>query len=140
MRAGFSSTAAEGVAKRVDRAGDGVTAPKEGSTLYVHFTCRLADAPEPAVIDTSRGDAPSNSGGITVLKQNQPLKCRLGDAAAIAGWTAALRTMSLGERSAFIIDADMAYGAAGKGAVPPDAALEYDLELVGVDGRYFTGS
>ena len=81
-------------------------------------------------------------GGLTVLKKNRPLKLALGgdDEGVIEGWRRALPTMSLGERATFRMPAELCYGRAGKGgAIPPGAALEYDLELVGVDGAYYRG-
>ena len=46
-------------------------------------------------------------------------------------------SMRLGERATFCADAALAYGEAGKGAVGPNEAMDFDIELVGVDGEYF---
>ena len=92
-------------------------------------------------MDTSRGTTPSTSpSGITMLKKAVPFRVRLGESPSrvIAGWEAALPTMSLGERATFRFGPEKAYGDKGKGAaIPPGATLEYDMELVGVDGKYF---
>ena len=59
----------------------------------------------------------------------------------IAGWDAAVTTMSLGELATFHIPAHMAYGTKGGvcpwdgTAFPPNADLELDLELVTVGTR-----
>jgi len=53
-----------------------------------------------------------------------------------AGFVMALRTMSLGERSSFLVPPELAYGDEGKGKVEPGEALELNLELMGIDGVY----
>eukprot|EP00854_Cymbomonas_tetramitiformis_P014225 gene14225-16825_t len=45
--------------------------------------------------------------------------------------------MSLGERSSFRIPAELGYGSKGKGtAIPPDAELDFDIELLGINQMY----
>lgn len=48
-----------------------------------------------------------------------------------------MQMMSLGERSTFKFDSAAGYGAAGKGNVPPNANLLFDIELVGINSKAY---
>src|SRR6185312_4824005 len=52
----------------------------------------------------------------------------------IPGWTEALLLMREGDKWHIVVPANLAYGArgAGEGAIPPNQALVFDLELVTV--------
>lgn len=52
----------------------------------------------------------------------------------IKGWTEGLQLMSLGSKFRFFIPCTLAYGAQGAGgAIPPYAALVFDVELLGIN-------
>ena len=52
----------------------------------------------------------------------------------IKGWTEGLQLMSLGAKFRFFIPYELAYGAQGAGgAIPPYAALVFDVELLGIN-------
>jgi len=55
----------------------------------------------------------------------------------VIGFTLSVLSMRLGERASFRVPSALAYGAKGKGKVGPNEDLDFDLELVGVDGEYF---
>jgi len=55
----------------------------------------------------------------------------------VRGFVMGVLTMRLGERATFCVDAHLAYGDRGKGVVGPNEAMDFDVELVGVDGEYF---
>ena len=55
----------------------------------------------------------------------------------VLGFVMGIMSMRLGERATFCADACLAYGERGKGAVGPNEAMDFDIELVGVDGDYF---
>ncbi|MCF0236806.1 MAG: FKBP-type peptidyl-prolyl cis-trans isomerase, partial [Bacteroidaceae bacterium] len=52
----------------------------------------------------------------------------------IAGWTEGLQLMAIGAKYRFFIPFNLAYGAQGAGgAIPPYAALVFDVELLGIN-------
>lgn len=91
--------------------------PQTGQTLSVQYTGWLTDGTQ---FDTSRDN-------------NTPIEFPLGTRSIIPGWNEGLATMAVGGKRRLIIPTELGYGARGSGAViPPNAALIFDVELVGV--------
>jgi FKBP-type peptidyl-prolyl cis-trans isomerase len=59
-----------------------------------------------------------------------PFSFRLGDDAVIAGWEDGVLGMRVGGRRQLVIPPHLGYGAAGAGAIPPDAVLIFDVTMV----------
>lgn len=96
-----------------------------GKSVSVHYTGWLYDETAPEhkgnKFDSSR------DGG-------QPLNFLLGAGQVIKGWDQGFDGMKVGGQRTLIIPASMGYGAAGAGGViPPNAALVFDVELLGVN-------
>jgi FKBP-type peptidyl-prolyl cis-trans isomerase len=54
----------------------------------------------------------------------------------IAGWDIGVASMKRGELSILTCTSQYAYGPTGAGGViPPNATLEFELELIGFDGE-----
>ena len=128
----------EKLEKFVLKRGNTEQKPTPDATLSVHYTCCLAASGEE--IDSSRGVFVSECDGIVVRKSQQPMKFVVGDGSQIEGFEAAVSSLCLGERALFSVPAEGAYGAAGKGAVPPNAELSFDIQLCGIDGVYCPAS
>lgn len=109
--------------QRIDTLAGTGTLASSGRNLTVNYTGWLYDAGRAdfkgAQFDTSIGKT--------------PFTFRLGAGQVIQGWEQGLPGMRAGGKRTLIIPASMAYGRAGSGsAVPPDAALVFEIELISV--------
>ena len=104
--------------------GDGEVA-QHGQTVRVHYTGWLYDEREPgrrgAEFDSSR-------------PRGEPFAFPLGGGQVIRGWDEGVVGMRVGEVRELAIPSHLAYGSRGAGGViPPDQALLFEVELLGVD-------
>jgi len=96
--------------------GTGAT-PKKGERVSVHYTGRLMDGKK---FDSS-------------VDRGQPFQFRIGVGQVIRGWDEGIATMKVGGKRTLTIPPDLGYGATGfPGAIPPNATLVFDVELLGV--------
>ncbi|MGH7723213.1 MAG: FKBP-type peptidyl-prolyl cis-trans isomerase [Candidatus Dormibacteria bacterium] len=91
--------------------------PRSGEKLTVQYTGWLSNG---CVFDSSR--KPGGSPFSFVIGANPPN--------VIAGWEEGLLTMRVGGRRRLVIPPVLAYGPAGQGAIPPNATLTFDVELL----------
>jgi FKBP-type peptidyl-prolyl cis-trans isomerase len=88
-----------------------------GKTVVVNYIGRL--------VDGSKFDASCDRG--------QPFDFQLGTGGVIKGWDDGVAGMKVGGQRRLVIPAELGYGAAGAGgAIPPNAALIFDVELLEV--------
>ncbi len=67
------------------------------------------------------------------LDRGKPIEFQLGAGMVIDGWDQGLQGMKVGGQRTLIIPPHLGYGAQGApGAIPPDASLVFEVELVGV--------
>lgn len=65
--------------------------------------------------------------------RNQPFEFKLGAGRVIRGWDQGVAGMKVGGQRTLIIPASLGYGPMGAGeAIPPNAALMFDVELLAV--------
>lgn len=65
---------------------------------------------------------------------SEPIRFVLGAGQVIDGWDQGIVGMRVGGKRTLVIPARLAYGRRGSGDdIPPDAALVFEVELVGVD-------
>lgn len=94
--------------------GDGDEA-RAGHQVTVHYVGTLMDGTE---FDSSR-------------KRDQPFQFLLGQGVVIPGWDEGVAGMRVGGRRRLVIPPRLAYGEHGAGhLVPPDATLDFDVELL----------
>jgi peptidylprolyl isomerase len=91
--------------------------PAKGKRVSVHYTGRLTNGKK---FDSSvdRGD---------------PFEFTIGVGQVIRGWDEGVMSMKVGGKRQLIIPSDLGYGARGAPpAIPPNAELIFDVELLGV--------
>ena len=92
--------------------------PTPTDTVTCHYEGRLIDG---TVFDSS-------------YRRGEPASFPLQG--VIRGWTEGLQLMSIGSKFRFFLPFDLAYGAQGAGgSIPPYAALIFDVELLGIEGK-----
>ncbi|WP_395005533.1 FKBP-type peptidyl-prolyl cis-trans isomerase [Undibacterium sp.] len=95
-----------------------------GKTVSVNYTGWLRDPQA----ENQRGKAFDSSVG------RAPFNFNLGEGRVIRGWEQGVPGMKVGGKRTLIIPSTLAYGSrgAGRGVIPPDADLIFDIELLDV--------
>ena len=91
---------------------------KTGDLVTVNYTGYLTDG--------TKFDSSLNPG-------RSPFQFTIGQGRVIAGWEQGFAGMKVGGKRKLTIPAEMGYGAQGSGAIPPNATLVFDVELLGVN-------
>src|SRR3990167_3656822 len=109
---------------KIDRKpGKGEQATK-GREVAVHYTGWLYDR----AAKDNKGKKFDSS-----LDRGKPIEFPLGAGMVIDGWEQGIEGMKVGGRRTLIIPPHLGYGSQGApGAIPPNAALIFDVELMGV--------
>ncbi len=89
---------------------------KAGDTVRVHYKGTLNDG---TVFDSS-------------YDRHEPLEFALGKGMVIEGWEQGIAGMRPGEKRLLVIPPDLAYGEKGAGPIPPNATLNFEVELVSI--------
>lgn len=104
----------KGVRYTVVREGTGET-PQAGKVCAVHYTGKLVNG---QTFDSSR-------------TRGEPIRFPVGKGQVIPGWDETILQMKTGEQRTIAIPPELGYGARGAGgAIPPNAWLIFDVELV----------
>ncbi len=88
--------------------------PKVGDTVKVHYTGKLLDGTK---FDSS-------------VDRGAPIDFPVGQGRVIKGWDEALLSMKKGEKRVLIIPANLGYGPSGRGPIPANATMVFDVELI----------
>ncbi len=94
--------------------GTGEATPSQGTTVKAHYTGKLLDGTK---FDSS-------------YDRGEPISFPVGKGQVIKGWDEAFLSMKKGEKRVLIIPANLGYGPAGRGPIPPNATMVFDVELV----------
>lgn len=97
--------------------GTGDRVVKSGDTISVHYTGKLEDGTK---FDSS-------------IDRGTPFTFSIGQGQVIQGWEQGLLGMKVGKKRVLTIPSELGYGARGAGnAIPPDATLIFDVELMSI--------
>ena len=66
------------------------------------------------------------------LDKNNPFKFEVGETEVNKGWDEGVTGMKVGGKRKMIIPPALGFGAKGKGNVPPNATLIYEIELLAI--------
>jgi peptidylprolyl isomerase len=115
-------TTASGLQISDSKVGTGA-APKTGQTCVMHYTGWLYE-------NGQKGKKFDSS-----VDRGEPFEFPIGTRRVIAGWDEGVATMKVGGKRTLIIPPALGYGARGAGgAIPPNATLIFEVELLGVKG------
>ena len=113
---GKTVTTASGL-KYVDTVVGKGASPTAGKSVKVHYTGTLENGKK---FDSS-------------VDRNEPFSFTIGVGQVIQGWDEGVMTMKVGGKRKLIIPSKLGYGARGAGgAIPPNATLLFDVELLDV--------
>lgn len=95
--------------------GDGKEVVK-GALITTHYTGTLADG---SVFDSSH-------------QRGKPFQCVIGTGRVIKGWDLGLMGMRVGGKRKLLVPAHLGYGERSVGAIAPNSALTFEIELLEV--------
>jgi peptidylprolyl isomerase len=115
-------TTASGLQMIDTKVGTGAS-PRANQTAVVHYTGWLYE-------NGVKGKKFDSS-----VDRNEPFEFPVGAGRVIRGWDEGVATMKIGGKRTLIVPPQLGYGARGAGgAIPPNATLIFDVELLGVKG------
>ena len=115
--AGSTTTTSSGLIFKLMKPGTGAS-PKATDTVKVHYRGTLMDGKE--------FDSSYKNGGPAEFSLNRVIKC----------WTEGVQMLKVGGVARLTCPPAIAYGERGAGAViPPNATLNFEVELLGIAGR-----
>jgi peptidyl-prolyl cis-trans isomerase A (cyclophilin A) len=115
LAAGFDKTES-GLRYKMIQKGSGKKA-ENGKTVSVHYEGSLESG---KVFDSS-------------YPRKKPIDFRLGQGQVIEGWDEGIALLQVGDKARFVIPSHLGYGSRGAGgAIPPNATLIFDVELMDV--------
>jgi FKBP-type peptidyl-prolyl cis-trans isomerase len=110
-------TTASGLKYQDLKVGDGAS-PTMGQTVTVHYVGKLENGAE---FNNSH-----------TMGAGKPIDFKIGPG-LIPGWIEGLQTMKVGGKRRLMIPSKLAYGPAGRPpSIPPNANLDFEIELLGV--------
>jgi FKBP-type peptidyl-prolyl cis-trans isomerase FkpA len=117
---GRTMTTASGLKITDTTIGTGAT-PKAGQICVMHYTGWLYE-------NDTKGKKFDSS-----VDRGTPFEFPIGQGAVIKGWDEGVASMKVGGKRTLLIPPELGYGARGApGAIPPNATLVFEVELLGL--------
>ena len=117
MKVGTTLTTSSGLVFKLMKAGSGAM-PAATDTVKVHYRGTLQDGKE--------FDSSYSRGAPAEFPLNRVIKC----------WTEGVQLLQVGGSAKLTCPPAIAYGERGAGGViPPNATLNFEVELLGISGR-----
>jgi FKBP-type peptidyl-prolyl cis-trans isomerase len=111
-------TTPSGLQYKVIKRGTGPS-PTAEDRVQVHYRGQMVDG---TVFDQTYGGEPA------VLELSGPN-------GVIPGWREALEQMKVGDKWQLAIPGNLGYGEQGRGPIPPNATLIFEVELLGIEKK-----
>jgi FKBP-type peptidyl-prolyl cis-trans isomerase len=92
------------------------TIAEPGMNVSVHYTGWLTDGTK---FDSS-------------LDRGQPITFRLGAGQVVRGWDEGIAGMRVGGKRKLTVPPELGYGPGGRGPIPPNSTMLFDVELISV--------
>jgi len=109
-----AQTSDSGLMYEVIAKGSGDGRPSPGDIVSAHYTGMFLDGRK---FDSS-------------VDRGEPIRFPVGRGRVIKGWDEALLDMTKGEKRILIIPPQLAYGPQGRGPIPPNSTLVFEVELL----------
>jgi len=109
-------TTASGLRYAILEEGDAAQQVEAGQIVSVHYTGYFED-----------GRSFDNS-----IARGEPFTFQLGQEDVIAGWEEGITLLKVGDKARLIIPSELAYGETGNQAIPANATLIFDVEILSV--------
>ncbi len=116
---GIRAQKANGIYYTISKPGSGPKI-KPGQTVTIDYTGHLLSG---AMFDSNTDPR---------FQHMDPLVFRVGTGRVIKGWEVGLQLLSNGSTATLYIPSGMAYGAAGRGKIPPNSILVFDIAVTDV--------
>jgi FKBP-type peptidyl-prolyl cis-trans isomerase len=117
--------------------GDSGASPSGGGTLVIEdlvvgtgATAAVGDTVTVHYVGTFTNGTRFDSS----YERNQPYPFRIGAGQVIAGWDQGVPGMKVGGKRRLTIPPDLAYGSQGRGAIPPNTTLVFEIDLLSIAG------
>eukprot|EP00527_Entomoneis_sp_CCMP2396_P009913 CAMPEP_0198138918 /NCGR_PEP_ID=MMETSP1443-20131203/2292_1 /TAXON_ID=186043 /ORGANISM="Entomoneis sp., Strain CCMP2396" /LENGTH=142 /DNA_ID=CAMNT_0043800875 /DNA_START=23 /DNA_END=451 /DNA_ORIENTATION=+ len=117
-----------GVTRQVITEGDGLSFPKKGDMLTMHYVGTLDNDEE--------SDSTTKKEFDSSIRRGKPFEFVIGIGQVIQGWDEGILQMSLGETCTLRLSSDCGYGEQGAPpAIPPNANLQFQVTLLAIRNK-----
>ncbi len=113
---------------------DGATTTESG-LQYLEVAAGEGRLPEEGdiVLMNVIGSLPDGTEVVNTYQQGQPAMAIMGNGQLLPGWEEGIMLMKAGGSAKLVLPAELAFGEAGYGIIPPNSQIIMDIEIVSID-------